>query len=307
MLTLGNFFDSFRGKLAERWVATILSPAFVYWGGVVAAWTWKHGWNELRGFAASMETVKVYFVLTILFIAIAASAAVVEKIQFNVLQQLEGYWPSMLKRVSDWRVKSRGVRISSIERRFQVLAALADKGHLSTSEGIEFGTLDQKLHFVPSDPRKRMPTKLGDILRNAETRPESKYGLNAVICWPRLWLLLPDGPKADFAEARKNLDGAARAWCWSILFVPWAWWAWWAAPAGIIGCILAYRWMVDAATTYSELIESAFDVHRSALYKALRWPLPGNAREEVAVGMKLTEYLWRGSHSPSITLDAKRG
>jgi len=45
---------------------------------------------------------------------------------------------------------------------------------------------------TPAESDRHMPTKLGNILRAAELRSKDKYGLDAVICWPRLWLLLPD-------------------------------------------------------------------------------------------------------------------
>lgn len=66
----------------------------------------------------------------------------------------------------------------------------------------------------PSQPNRLMPTKLGNILRAAESRPYDKYGLDAVICWSRLWLLLPDGVKKELQEARSNLNTAARFWLW---------------------------------------------------------------------------------------------
>jgi hypothetical protein len=58
---------------------------------------------------------------------------------------------------------------------------------------------------------------------------------------------------------------------------------------------LAYRWMVQAARTYGDLIEAAFDLYRLQLYQALRWPLPSTPKEELAGGQALTEYLWHGS------------
>ncbi|WP_392533732.1 hypothetical protein [Nostoc sp. C117] len=140
-----------------------------------------------------------------------------------------------------------------------------------------------------------MPTKLGNILRAAESRPYDKYGLDAVICWSRLWLVLPDGVKKELQEARSSLNTAPRFWLWSLLFIVWTVWAWWAVPAGLLGLIFAYYWTVDAAGVYCSLLESAFDLYRLELYKSLRWPIPINPKQEQESGKQLTIYLLRGS------------
>jgi hypothetical protein len=66
-----------------------------------------------------------------------------------------------------------------------------------------------------------MPTRLGNLLRAAERKPLEKYGLDAIICWSRLWMLLPDAVKKDLQESRADLNNAARVWLWSLLFCGW--------------------------------------------------------------------------------------
>ena len=157
--------------------------------------------------------------------------------------------------------------------------------------------LVQKLRerHTPRQADQRMPTHLGNLLRSAELRPHTKYGLDAIVCWSRLWLLLPDAVKKDLQEARADLNTAARVWLWSVLFLVWTYWAWWAAPVGIISAIFAYYyWALDAAKIYGELIEATFDLYRHLLYQSIRWGLPADPKEERRVGRQLTEYLWRG-------------
>ncbi len=66
-------------------------------------------------------------------------------------------------------------------------------------------------------------------------------------------------------------------------------------PLGLLGAFLAYRGMLAAAAIYGQLLESAFDVHRVALYQALRWPLPENPAKERSTGRDITTYLYHGS------------
>jgi hypothetical protein len=148
-----------------------------------------------------------------------------------------------------------------------------------------------------------MPTRLGNVLKSAESRSRYLYGLDAVICWPRLWLVLPEATRQELVRARVDLDAGARAVLWSALFAIWAAWWPWAAVIALVVAAAAYRGTVSAAGLYGDLITAAFDVHRPQLYQALRWPLPKNPSEEKALGTALTKYLWRGSDeaTPSFT------
>jgi hypothetical protein len=54
---------------------------------------------------------------------------------------------------------------------------------------------------------------------------------------------------------------------------------------------------------YGDLLESAFDLYRTLLYKSLRWKLPRNPTEERELGKGLTDYLWRGFTDPEPTFE----
>ena len=90
----------------------------------------------------------------------------------------------------------------------------------------EKSLLYQRLRRFPDEQQYFMPTRLGNLLKAAELRPLSKYGLDSVICWPRIWLLLPESAKTELVNARADLDTGARIWSWSILFLVWIIWAW---------------------------------------------------------------------------------
>lgn len=158
-------------------------------------------------------------------------------------------------------------------------------------------TCDRALHQLPEQEQDLLPTRLGNILRAAERRPYHRYGLDAIICWPRLWLLLPEAVKKDLQAAQTELNNAVRLIFWSLLFLVWSIWAWWAIPLALMAAAFAYGWALDAAAVYATLIEATFDLHRPLLYNALGWTLPPDPAEERRVGRQLTDYLWRGSVS----------
>ena len=287
-----KFLESFGSKLAEQWVTTILTPAFVFWAGGAVAWLQRFGWKSASiWFNQQPEPLQIAFLVGG-FCLIFASAFVVQRFDLPVLRFLEGYWCPLLRPLRTWLITREAKRSQQIGDRWQILYDLGDRRTAEKQD--EFVQLDWQLLHLPL-PQQIMPTRLGNILRAAEQRPLEKYGLDAIICWSRLWLLLPDAVKKDLQEARADLNSAARIWLWSLLFTVWTIWVWWAAPVGIISAFCVYYyWAIDAAKNYGELIEASFDLYRHLLYQSIRWGLPADPNEERRVGKQLTEYLLRG-------------
>ena len=223
-----------------------------------------------------------------------------KRLTLPVLRLLEGYWPRWLRAFERRRVEHHGRRVDAHEQRLGQLEDRRRAGSATPEELQELLRLDAWLRRWPTEaeaehPVRRRATRLGNVLRAAETWPADKYGLDAVKWWPRLWLLLPDDAREEITQARGQLDASALLWLWSVLFMSWTWWAWWAAPAGALVAVAAYAATVQAAATFGDLVESAFDVYRVRLYDALRWPIPLNPVDEREQGEALTAYMWRGS------------
>lgn len=292
-----KFVEGVGGKLAEQWVATLLTPAFAFWAGGLAAWGYRHGWASLQTpFTALSEPLQIAL-LVALFFGVTTSAFVVQRFDLMALRSLEGYWPRWFpprQPLLWWQKK----QYEKSRQQWQALMGKREQQALTARESERLARLDEWLIRMPRRPEQLLPTRLGNLLRAAELRPEYKYGLDTVICWSRLWLLLPDAVKKDLQEARADLNTAARTWLWGLLFMVWTPWAWWATPIGIGVALFAYySWALNAAKNYGELIEATFDMHRHLLYQSLRWDLPDPGKpseEEREKGRKLTEYLWRG-------------
>lgn len=320
--------ESFGGKLAEQWVATLLTPAFIFWLGGFLTAIQRLGLNTLvTQYTAYPEPLQIAILVGALCI-VAASAFVIQRFDTPIIRFLEGYWHPWLQPVRQACIahyrqhkqaliqQSQTLRTLEAQQkdRFQALKTIIETQgatSLIPSEQDEYRQLNERfltathqetlaqvrlaLHNLPTDT-DLMPTRLGNILRTAERRPLKKYGLDAIICWSRLWLLLPEAAKKDLQDARTDLNNATRLWLWSILFLVWAvFGAWWAVPLGILSALFAYyTWAIAAATTYGDLIEASFDLHRQLLYQALGWKKPDDPNEERRVGQQLTDYLWRG-------------
>ena len=289
-----KFLEGVGGKLAEKWVATLLTPAFVFWVGGAIATLQKIGWKQPSDWFYQQPEPLQIAILIAGFCVIAASAFVVQRFDLAVLRFLEGYWYPWLRPIRRWLIAREGKRSQQMGDRWQALSQI-NPSQLTAEQRDELVQLDWQQQQIPL-PGQLMPTRLGNILRAAERRPLEKYGLDAVICWSRLWLLLPESVKKDLQEARADLNAAARIWLWSVLFMGWAGvGAWWAIPLGVAAAVFAYYgWAIAAASTYGDLIEASFDLYRHLLYQSLRWNLPPDPSEERRVGRELTEYLWRG-------------
>ena len=307
---LTAFWQGLGQSLAGRWFAAMFTPAFLFWAAGVTAGVWgpggAAGWRAVRDRFTSGSDTAAVVLLAVSLAGIALSGAVVNRLTPTALRFLEGYWPAPLGRAERCFRARQQHRRTRYDDRFQQHAPSIANGSASAQVRREYAAADRGLRLFPSepaptDPERLMPTRLGNILRAAETRPLDKYGLDPVKCWPRLWLVLPDETKKTLNEARAVLDATATVWIWGVLSLVWSPWAWWIAPAGICVSTGAYLWLLGQAVTFGELVESAFDIHRRQLYEALRWPLPANPATERAAGLAVTAYLWWGSDEPSPT------
>ncbi len=286
------------GRLAEHWLDLLFSPVLTFW--VLGAWLAlpPTRWAELDKALAAGPNLRQALLMAVALLGVMLCAAVARHLRFATLRLLEGYWPKLLDYPRRWLSQGMAKRLERQQTEFQKLAA---KGldALDRQQLADFLRLDAALMQAPADPRQLMPTRLGNLLRAAELAPRDRYGLDGVICWPRLWLLLPENVRAELAQARETLDAAAELWLWGLLFLAWTPWSPWSAALSLALALYAYRRALRAAEVYAALIQSAYDLHRFALYQALHWPPPKNPAEEHAAGEALTAYLWRGSDSPT--------
>jgi len=323
--------DNFGSKFAEQWVATLLTPAFAFWLGGFAIVVQRWGWQPLVVTFTSYPEPLQIALLVGSFCIIATSAFVVQRFDFATLRFLEGYGPLWLPPLRQWRIRYYRDRKDSLDKKRQALREIEDQQntrflalkHTITTQGAaalseverqQYLQLNeqllnprqqedlirrgQELRTLPTTNSEIMPTRLGNLLRASERRPSEKYGLDAIICWSRLWMLLPEAVKKDLQEARADLNTAVRAWLWSLLFCGWTLvggsiWTTWPLVIGLLSAWFAYNWAIAAASTYGELIEAAFDLYRHLLYQSLRWNLPPDPAVEKRVGRELTQYLRR--------------
>lgn len=306
---MSNFWEGLGGKLADQWVATILTPAFAFWLGGCIIWVLHTDLVPLNTLLTQLSKLSpivqgAVFVGGLLIVAVSSSA--VQSLDLTMLRWMEGYWPRWLRRLKEWLAGLRYRYYHQKQERFNLLVtnerkAIAEHKSISVEERSERVSLSLKLRVVPKRKEHYMPTMLGNILRAAENHAYERYGFDTHITWPHLWLLLSDGTKKEITEARAKLDTAARIFLWSLLFLVWTVWAWWVPLVTLAIASWAYRSSLSAALVYGNLLKAAFDLHRLELYEAFRFPLPTDTAGEKATGEELTTYLLYGKLATPVT------
>jgi hypothetical protein len=233
----------------------------------------------------------------VLTLALLSLSLVLQPLQLPLLRLLEGYWG--FGRLGALLVRC-GVAFHR-RRRNKLEKAQTYPGRDRPPPSIEaqMGRAAWKLRrFYPSEDRL-LPTTLGNVMRAAEDMPGTRYGLDAIVVWPRLYSLLPKELTGILADERNQLDVAVRFCLVFFLTVPisafflWRWGWWLLVPvAGAAMAWVCYRAAIAAALAYGEGINTAFDLHRFKLLKALHLPLPADLDSEKRANKELSGF-WR--------------
>jgi hypothetical protein len=146
------------------------------------------------------------------------------------------------------------------------------------------------------------PTALGNVLRAAEEWPELAYGVNVVVVWPRLFLVLPPDLVSSMTGPSDTIQflltvsllatalavlGATYAAVQSLgvgtYFV--------VLLGGLVVARLSYRGAVEAAIDYGLHLRGAFDLHRNELLAQLNLAAPSSQDEELRIWRDVTTRL----------------
>lgn len=292
---LDKFFETIGEELAKRWLDYLFGPAFLFWAGGMGLYIWQKGWEALRvtwqGWEIYQQATAVLIALLVVFISSLAMQAV----KLPIIRFLEGYWPWPLNYLASYIVSRKK---KTFNEQYKVLRQLMQKEKnkaITPEEQDRLSQLEDWAHNNPVSDRDLLPTGLGNLLRAREMASSRKYGLDALICWPRLWCLLPECMRENLTSSRDVLNQQAELWLWGLLFLVWTTLNPLVVLISLVWMCLAYRMALQTAAVYGDLVETAFDMHRFAIYDAMSWPRPIDSEEEKTKGIKLIEFLWRGT------------
>lgn len=201
--------------------------------------------------------------------------------QLPVLRVMEGYWPQLASLSRHRAERHRRAATTA----WHEVQSLRDAG-----EGPASSVLARRLLVTYPPPTQLthacLPTALGNRLRAAECYPLERYGIDAVVIWPRLRPLLPPEMNDRVAAARTGLDGTV-SWVFLSLAFGIVW------PVALLAaggpgwlaalCLLAwpvawaaYRAALVAASAYGGEVCVAFDLYQALLPRHLELDKPGS-------------------------------
>jgi hypothetical protein len=303
-----DLFKEVSGLFERRFLINALWPCAAFWiallvlvvGTSVGPAEAARAWDAQSTALKSLEVVGALAV-------ILATAGVLYVSSMGILRLFEGYWPRWLRPLSS-------------------LAERAHADRMRQLQGIPFGDprfaiADQTLYFryPPGPPSDAMPTRLGNILKAGELHAQSRYHLDPVLIWPRLYGLLPERAAAIVGSLRSSLElclgisvlaaaFALVAGGYALLTgTPWfvfllCFWG-----GGLVSW-LAYESALPVAVAYSEQIKAIFDNHRMVLLTQLGLPIPPILAVERATWQEVGLFLMRNlPPSPEASGDAGPG
>jgi len=308
--------DSPSGRgLLERFHRALFGPPALFWAVVLIALAYAY---------PDTAAEKLYRVLglpisSLLLLAFAAaalllfSAWIADLVRDDLYLWLEGYrWPVWMfhKGISLWEG-----RRECAKNRWEALAEdRSPPGQDKNGKGRpardrEFAQLDVWLHHLPQGDNL-LPTAFGNVLRAAEEYVRLRYGLDPIVVWPRLWLLLSE-ERNELDNHRRALDAAVDGVLFGIVLLLLG-----AATlllavsiplplggavslflSGLLIVWFSYRLAVERARQFALLLQATFDIRRLRLYDALGCPRP-NPDAEIEAGKQLAGFLWRGGRPP---------
>lgn len=306
----GTLLDSVGKETASTWLALVRVPAVIFWFTGAFAWWLAHPHVSVPAWLEHKNTPTLVVLLIVAAALLIGSSVLIGQLARPLLRLLEGYWPGWLSplrtrliaraidRQRRWRAEWSDLQAApaeagvagqnGAERPPQEVAA-------SAASGRRQALLDQRLHDFPADERMTMPTRIGNILRSSETYPQERYGLDAIIVWPALWLLLPEATQDTLGASRRSLDQSVAVLITLIATLVWLPWSWLVLIPALLGPPLVHWvFVVPRAQVFAQLVRATFDINRLALYASLRFPSPVDPDAELKAGAAVTDYLWRG-------------
>lgn len=237
----------------------------------------------------------------LIFTTFLIFSLIIQPFQLSMVRILEGYWWDIfpITYIRSKRIISHKCKYDDLIKKTTVSSKTINSLSPETKSMMEEAawTLNR---FYP-DKNRIMATVLGNVLRAAEDHINKRYGLDAVVMWPRLYPLLSEKLTDILSDQRNQLDLAVR-FCFVFLVIAFfslailakhGWWLTISIVAFLLSWI-SYRAAILAAVAYGEGIQTSFDLYRFDLLKTFHLKLPKDGDEEKEMNKELSGFIRQG-------------
>ncbi|CAM5463128.1 hypothetical protein STENM36S_08763 [Streptomyces tendae] len=296
-----GFLSALGGRIAERWLAALALPGLLFLSVLTTAMVLGHEhWSDVEYLRAWLDTVADSPVSrsagTVVLVAagVLAGAAVTGAAAQSLGTGVELLWCAQPhgtvlrylanRRSRRWRAADAAFRTALVAAGRARIEGADDADRLADIAERRYADRDR----IASTP-PRHPFWTGDRLAAPAQRLWRAQGLDLAAAWPHLWLLAPDGTRAELQAARVRLTASARLCAWGVGYLVLALWWWPAALAGAVAVAAGVRRGRAAADAFAELTQALADLHVRDLATALGIECAGLDDREL--GERLTRLL----------------
>ncbi|MFF3444619.1 hypothetical protein [Streptosporangium sp. NPDC002721] len=296
-----SFLSGLGGKIAEKWLTTLVLPGLLFAGAVLVAFALPHehaldvhlllartraATAELGRSGAASVILVVVMTLTAASAAALAARGCGSLVQWLWLRQWRG---PLARRL----VERRRARWTAADD------ALAD--HLAETRDDPARRDDpvrrDELAAVRNGISLAYPARpvwIADRARSVDIRVWHAHGIDLGSAWPRLWLVVPDSTRTEIVAARETFERAGGLVGWGLLYTALGaiWWP--SAVAGLATALTGWHRTRAAVAGYADLVEAAADLNAKVLATELDLLEPG-APFSRDVGLKVTRLLRKGT------------
>ncbi|GAA3433782.1 hypothetical protein [Kutzneria kofuensis] len=291
---MGDFFKTLATKLAERWVTLLVVPGallvFAAWVGGRLRQAHALDWAALQGdLAATVADLtrqswatQAVLVIAALLVSTGVGLAVQALAGVTKIVWL-GQWPQPLRWLARWRTSRRVRRwYRRLERRRELERAHPAEQRTPEQQRQINEAAARVNRLCWAEPGR--PTWMGDRGHSVEKIILDRQGLDLAFAWPRLWLVLPETPRAEITAANAAFAAAVATGTWAVpyLLLGIMWWP--AAVAGLVVGVTGWVRGRSAASELALLTEATLDLHGRTLAVAL-----GVAAEDTVGPLELEE------------------
>ncbi|MFI6737050.1 hypothetical protein ACIBI9_29340 [Nonomuraea sp. NPDC050451] len=290
-----SFLSGLGGKIAEKWLTTLVLPGLLFAGAVLIAWSLSHEHAldprfllvQIGAVTAGVGrggTVPVILAVTVMMVCASAAALAARGGGFLIQRLWLRQWRGPLAR-------------RLVERRQADWTAADDElaDHLADTR--EDTAREHELAAVRNNIALAFPahpTWIGDRARSVEVRVWHTHGLDLGSAWPRLWLIVTDSTRAQIMAARDAFNQAGGLVGWGLLYVALGAFWWPAAVAGLMTALTGWYRTRLAVAAYADLVEATTDLNAKLLAIELGL-LESDISFSRDVGLKITRLLRKGT------------